>query len=305
MNEQVLSDGVARQFLLGQLPPEEQGRIEELAFQDPDTFAFLQAAEDDLVDEFLYNELSSDEKQLFTTNFLTKPGRRQNVRIARALKQYLQEEDAPVPEPVVVAASTSQPSFVQWFRLGALTAPLVIAAILIATGAGIWIAIKMSKDDGPQQAHLEPSPTPTPSSSPAASPQPSASPSQIHENKPSPTPRQSTEPVFAIALVPTANVRSESEVTKLTRQNGPISFELPVISVTPYRSYHASLETDGRTIRTWSNLKTRQLQSGTGIQLTIPPNQLAEAQRYRIVLNGVAANGQTQTVHNYHFELAQ
>ena len=110
MNEQVLNDGLARQFLLGQLPPEEQGRIEELAFQDPDTFAFLQAAEDDLVDEFLYNELSSDEKQLFRTHFLTRPGRRQNVRIARALKQYLEEDDVPAAE-VVVAANTTKPSF--------------------------------------------------------------------------------------------------------------------------------------------------------------------------------------------------
>lgn len=304
MNEQVLNDGVARQFLLGQLPPEEQGRIEELAFQDPDTFAFLQAAEDDLVDEFLYNELSSDEKQLFRTHFLTKPGRRQNVRIARALKQYLEEDDVPVVE-TVVAADRRKPSLFQWFRLGALTAPLVIAAILLTSSAVIWVAVKMSKGDGPQQAVLHPSPTPTPSSSPVASPLPSASPSQTHEEKPSPTPRQSTEPVFAIALVPTANVRSDSDVTKLVRQNGPISFELPVISVTPYRSYQAVLETGGRTIRTWSNLKTRQLQSGTGIQLTIQPGQLAGAQRYRIALNGVSANGQTQTVHNYHFELSQ
>ena len=212
--------------------------------------------------------------------------------------------EAPLAQ-TVVAANTSKPSFFQWFRLGALTAPLVIAALLITTGVGIWVAIKMSKRDGPQQAILHPSPTPTPSSSPAASPLPSASPSQTHEPKPSPIPRQSTEPVFAIALVPTANVRSESDVTKLARQNGPISFELPVISVAPYRSYQASLETDGRTIRTWSNLKTRQLPTGRGIQLTIPPSQLADAQRYRIVLNGISANGQTQTVHNYHFELSQ
>src|SRR5688572_24334193 len=175
MNEQVLNDGVARKFLLGQLPAEEQGRIEELAFQDPDTFAFLQSAEDELVDDFLYDELSPDEKALFEKNFLPRPGRRQNVRIARALKKYLDEDD-PVVDPVVPAKIVAQPrpTFFQWFRLGALSAPLIVAAIVITSGIGVLVAIKMQQGaDDSHQAQIQPSPTPTPSSSTSASPVPS------------------------------------------------------------------------------------------------------------------------------------
>jgi hypothetical protein len=47
MKEQMLNEVVARRFLLGQLSPDEQGSIEELAFDDPKSFEVLQAAEDD------------------------------------------------------------------------------------------------------------------------------------------------------------------------------------------------------------------------------------------------------------------
>lgn len=303
MNEQVLNDGLARRFLLGQLPPEEQGRIEELAFQDPDTFAFLQAAGDDLVDEFLYGELSPDEKVLFHKNFLTQPGRRQDVRIARALKQYL-AEDAPVSEVAVVPHPQPRPTFFEWFRLGALTAPILIAAMIIISGLGVLVAIRITRNDE-QQARVHPSPTPTPSSSPAASSAPSVSPSpQETQNKPSPspTPRQSLEPIYAV-LVPTASVRSDSEATKLARPDRPLVVELPLTAVTSYRSYQALLQTDETTLDTWSNLKPRELKMGKGVLVTIQPSLLAGSQRYRIVLYGITANGQTQTVHNYHFQL--
>ena len=81
MKEPVIDEVVARKFLLGQLSPEEQGQIEELAFEDPDTFTFLESVEEDLVDEFLQEELSPLEKQRFNDHFLSFPGRRQELEI--------------------------------------------------------------------------------------------------------------------------------------------------------------------------------------------------------------------------------
>ena len=312
MTEQVLNDDLARRFLLGQLSPEEQGRIEELAFKDPDTFAFLQAAEEDLVDEFLYDELSPAEKELFQKHFLTKPGRRQNLRIARALKQYL-DDDVPVAAAVISKSTDPKPkgTFFQWFRLGALSAPLVIAAIVITSGVGLLVAIQIGRqdDDTPSQAHIQPSPVPTPSASPAASPVPSASSPtpQDNQNKRSPTPPQPSEPVYAVVLAPTAALRSEdgTELKQVKRTAGPIGVELPVVSVIPYRSYQASLLSDEKTIQTWRNLKPRELSAGRGILLIVQPGQLAESQRYQIVLNGITANGQMQIVHYYYFQVSE
>lgn len=307
MKEQVLNDVLARRFLLGQLSPEEQGRIEELAFQDPATFAFLQAAEEDLVDEFLYDELSPVEKERFQNHFLTRPGSRQNLRIARALKQYFAEDDpvaAPVVSPVVIPKP--KPTFFQWLRLGALTAPIVIAAIVITTGVGVLVAVRMRRPpvEDPRHAQIQPSPVPTPSASPSASPVPStASPSPPdNQNKRTPTPRQSLGPVYA-TLLPTSNPRSEGAVTTLKRSD-PVHLELPVVNDRPYRSYQVLLLSEGQTVKRWNNLKRREHTSGPVIQISIPQSELASSQPYRVVLNGVSGNGETQFVHNYYFQIS-
>src|SRR5690349_5837779 len=83
MKEQVLDDVLARRFLLGQLSPDEQGRIEEWAFEDPDTFTFLESVEDDLIDEFIHGDLSTAEERQFKSHFLCLPGSRNNVKISR------------------------------------------------------------------------------------------------------------------------------------------------------------------------------------------------------------------------------
>src|ERR1041385_537041 len=88
MKEQMLDDVEARRFLLGQLPPEEQGRIEELAFENPDTFTFLQSVENDLIDEFIQGDLSPVEEQQFKKHFLSLPGSRNNLKISRMLQQH-------------------------------------------------------------------------------------------------------------------------------------------------------------------------------------------------------------------------
>jgi len=92
MREQILDEVVARRFWLGQLSAEEQGRVEELAFGDPESFALLEAVEDDLIDEFVYNDLSAEETKRFQEYFLTQPGRREDLRIADALRQHLDLE---------------------------------------------------------------------------------------------------------------------------------------------------------------------------------------------------------------------
>src|SRR5689334_1730056 len=89
MKDQLLDEAVARRFLLGQLPPEEQGRIEESTSEDVDTFTFLETVEDDLIDEFIQGDLSAEEKQRFENHFLSLPGRRNNLQVSRVLQQHL------------------------------------------------------------------------------------------------------------------------------------------------------------------------------------------------------------------------
>ena len=45
---------ILKRFLLGELSPSEQSDIEERLFADPQYFSQFRAAEDDLIDEYLY-----------------------------------------------------------------------------------------------------------------------------------------------------------------------------------------------------------------------------------------------------------
>ena len=300
MKEQILDEVVARRFWLGQLSPEEQGRIEELAFNDPQTFEFLQAAEDDLIDEFVYDDLSPAERARFQDHFLAQPGRREDLRIARALQGYFERE-----QPV--------PSFWErlrkWFHLTAppLIPALVAAAIII--GAIIWLMPRIrdlfqQRYSPPQQAQQQQTPVlPTPTSTASETPL-QASPSPEHkdnQNKPPLSPHRPTSPVYAIVLAPGGPVRSGGEETPVSLSSGPAYFELPLIGNTSYRTYQATLESDGQTIQTWPNLKATKISSGNGIRVRVPFDQLKVSQRYRIVLKGITANHTLQPVDEYYF----
>jgi len=305
MENSVINEMIARSFLLGQLSPEEQGQIEELAFDDPDTFTFIQAAQEDLIDDFVNDQLSLTEKESFQKYFLAQPGRRQDLRIGRALQRYLALTEQPVAAVGGdLIPARPQASIFAWIRLHPVTVPLVLL-ILVAAVVRV-VVIPMQRDNNSSVAQIEPTPAvPTPSHSPSATPgpaTPSPTPKQT-QSTPTPSPRQSVEPFYAL-LAPGSPTRSEGDETKVPPVLTPVSFELPLVDATPYRSYQAVLQKNGKTIRTWSNLQPKQLQSGRAIKVEVPAGVLENLQHYRIILNGMSATRQAQPVHNYYFQVS-
>lgn len=304
MKETVINEVIARRFLLGELSAEEQARIEELAFQDPDTFAAIEASQEDLIDDFLNGELSPEEKDRFQNYFLVQPGRRQDLRMGRVLQQYLGRDEESVPDPasnVVIV----QPKLLifDWLRLRPALASLILAILLVI----MVIILARRGDDQPILTHQQPTPAlPSPSTSPVATPDqqaPSPTPGNT-SSPPAPTPRQPVEPVYAFVLVPGGPTRSEGEETKVRPVSTSISFELPLIDDAPFQHYQARLQKDGRTLQTWSNLKPREMQSGRALNVIVPANTLDHQQHYRIVVMGVSANAKAQPVHTYYFHVS-
>ena len=82
-------------YLLGDLPEEQQVAIEDRAFADKDYLALVTAVENDLIDEYVRQELSPTERQQFERQFLASAERRKRVEFAKAL--------ARVPERTVVS----------------------------------------------------------------------------------------------------------------------------------------------------------------------------------------------------------
>ena len=295
MKEQMLDEVVARRFLLGQLPPDEQGRIEELAFDDPQSFEVLQAAEDDLIDEFVYDDLSSEDRQQFQEYYLAQPGRREDLRIAKALRKHFDREQATASVWTRVRT---------WFQLGAAPLmPVMAKAAAIIAVAAIGLMALMSRISGPgidplpQIAQQQPSPIASPAStvSETPSPHPSRSPAPSQNKPPAPhwPPAQ-----LAILISPGSLTRGSSGVTPVPLTSRAKHLDLPLVDGTSYRSYQATLEHDGTTLKTWSNLKPK----GKRIRIPIPFDLLKVSQRYYIVLQGVAPDGNLKQVNEYHFE---
>lgn len=79
-------DGL-RQYLLGQVAGDQQEITEKRLLTDDEFFEELEIAEDELIDEYLSNELSSEQRQRFEQFFLISPERQDQLKFARALAQ--------------------------------------------------------------------------------------------------------------------------------------------------------------------------------------------------------------------------
>jgi hypothetical protein len=306
MEMNVINEVIARRFLLGEISAEERDRIQELAFADPDTFALIEATEADLIDDFVNDELSFEEKERFQNYFLDQPGRRQDLRIGRALQQYWARNEESVAEVADRSVPTPQPkrSRFLWFDLRPATvAPVLLTLLVAVTLLGIYVTWR--RGEPPMQVKHQPTPPPaTPDVSAVASPevtpsQATPSPTRPHvQSSPSPAPRQSVDPFYAL-LVPGTPARSEGVEEKVPPDSPSIVFELPLITDI-HRSYEAVLQKDGKDIHTWPNLHPKKLTAGSGLKVVAHPGLLENLQRYRIIVSGESA-GKSVAVHSYYF----
>src|ERR1041384_4812501 len=94
------SESVIAGYLLGELSEEQQVEIEDRAFTDQKYLASITAVENDLIDEYVRNELSGAERQRFEKQFLASAERRKRVEFARALAGVVSEQS--VSKKIVV-----------------------------------------------------------------------------------------------------------------------------------------------------------------------------------------------------------
>ena len=87
-----------RRYLLKQLSASQRERL-ELRLLSDDAFAEeLEIVEDDLIDEYLANELSRKERKQFAETFLASSEGKQKLKAAEAVNRYFQRS-APPPQP--------------------------------------------------------------------------------------------------------------------------------------------------------------------------------------------------------------
>ena len=83
--EPIRDDQILVRYLLGSLPEDQTERVDELSMADDDFAWRLRAAENELVDAYVRNELSGETLDRFRSFYLTSPLRREKVKFAETL----------------------------------------------------------------------------------------------------------------------------------------------------------------------------------------------------------------------------
>lgn len=87
-----------RRYLLNQLSDVEQQKVELRLLSDDSFGQEFDIVEDELIDEYIADELSSNERVKFEQHFLTHPDRHQKLKSGQALKRYFEKAN-PIPTP--------------------------------------------------------------------------------------------------------------------------------------------------------------------------------------------------------------
>jgi hypothetical protein len=197
---------ILRRYILGDLDENRRESLEDRLFADENLGVLADEAEQDLIDEYLRNELNSSEKQLFETNCLRTESQRRKVETARTLQDELF-----VNEQII---STEKRSFFAAFfeSLRFPQTALASFALIIAAFGG-WYLLKTQKSNEIVKV-IEPTPTQTPQVyvSPTNTLTATATPTPISNlnTKPVPTPKVSPalKPEITPEIKPTATPRT-------------------------------------------------------------------------------------------------
>jgi anti-sigma factor RsiW len=143
-------------YLLNQLSADERKRMEALLFEDEELLPAIQDAEDHLIDRYLGDELSAEDRAAFERHFAASPLRQERIAFRRVLPGVLGSVPRDRPAPRRTAARW--PVAPSWIGLAAV---LVVGLL--------WLA--RYQEGGP----VSPSPRPSPGV-PSASPSDQAGP---------------------------------------------------------------------------------------------------------------------------------
>jgi CHAT domain-containing protein/Tfp pilus assembly protein PilF len=130
-----------KSYLLGELSEEDERRpLEERLLTDEDFFEELLITEDELIDDYLKNALTDEEKRRFEDHFLLTAERQQKLRFAKALKRYVSAETEGATEEAPEIVLRPSPQRTSWVRAFFASPLRAVAAVLIlaALCTGFW-----------------------------------------------------------------------------------------------------------------------------------------------------------------------
>lgn len=309
----------AREFLLGRLSEETRSRFEESFFDQDELFEQIEIAEDELIDDYLRNELSAADRGYFERMLLRSPRIAERVKVAGVLARVTAATPTvaqPVPEPAVSPLA----KFANWFSptsIGGKFAYAAFGLILVIGGTGVTLKYlrlreasqKLQEDRAALERQVQELTT---QNSQDRNRLNSELENQRAENSRlmEELERQLDRPVhsiatFALTLLSGGN-RAVDGGDSFRLQGTParVQFNL-LLEADNYQNYRAVVATvSGKQIRTFSDLKSKTVGKNKHKIVTFHLSSTRfTPDDYVVELTGIKASGQEESLRGYNFRV--
>jgi hypothetical protein len=137
MKEEILTDALLREFLLGKVNEEQRERIENLFLTDSQAHEKILAAEQDLVEDYLEDSLAAADKELFLARYGHTSAQQRQLQIHKSIKDWALRESAATQ--TAPARSSALTRFFERFQTNpTLVIPVVVTAMILIVVALVW-----------------------------------------------------------------------------------------------------------------------------------------------------------------------
>ena len=272
MKEEAVTDALLREFLLGKVDDAARDRIESLFLTDSTARERVLALEQDLIEDYLEDNLTPEAKESFLARYAQTEEQRRELRITRSIKDWAVAE-AGVPEAPAATVSVRSGFWARLRLRPVFVVPVAVAIVIAVVLAVVWLNSRRE-----QQRHLAIEQELAQLNSPAA--------------------LRETPPQMSLELRPV--VRSAESPANINPggENNIVELRLPWIQEERYSTYQAEVQR----VDDDESFTIRDLRSeGQGtIRLRLRANMLLRGM-YQIQLRGIANDGTASPTQEYTF----
>ena len=327
MSEEIDRQEIAKRYLLGKLSEEERTDLEERYFLDEAEFDQFEMAEGELIDRYLENELSAEDKRRFE-DLVVAPGLTERVEVARLLAQRAATVAEVATPPVTIPPKPVQVGW--WDRLFAIPAfkpAFAMSLIFLVMTTSALIVVWSKLRAGSQQLAQEQQQREELrrrieeqqaryrtleeklGKSEADKVQQEAQTAEYERRLAEELKRSASPIVFAIVLNPSQGSRGsggqEAKVFTITGGASQVGLTLNVTEGSEdYLRFNASVQNidTQKAVKTKSKLTPFTQRGQKFITLQVPAKDLP-AGSYNVRVDGITAGGDVQNFQDYPFRI--
>jgi hypothetical protein len=302
-------------YLLGQMTEEEQQQVEERYIGHDEFFERLLVVEDELIDRYVRDQLSDQEREHFERYFLSTPTRRKRMEFAETLNYYSSRPDKnigalPAISPAVSRAALGTPiRSAFWMAVAAALIMALSISWLLVDRAQLKREIEqtnalLEEAERERQELHQSAERDARDKGPLQRPDEQVNPGkQIAPDRPSD--QQPSIGIVSLVLTP-GLVRGGGEVKKvvITPQTQSVILKVKFAGE-EYKSYQVVISTvEGREVYNQVWVKEKVNRKNKTIKVVVPAGLFSE-QDYTLKLSGVTATGDEEYIGEYFFRAAR